>query len=96
MERPNRVPRAYAGAAENAPKGVAGGMYCAELTGDEITVFLVGMRINRWRRIRSWGPAFASMPKMLKELYEDPSQGFLGGRTFASGRVVMVVQFAPW
>ncbi|MGD9794787.1 MAG: DUF4188 domain-containing protein [Acidimicrobiia bacterium] len=93
MERPNRVPRAYAGAADHAPKGVSGGMYCAELTGEEITVFLVGMRVNRWRKLRSWVPAFASMPKMLRELSNDPSQGFLGGRTFASGRVFLVVQY---
>ena len=40
---------------------------------DDVVVFLIGMRINRLRRVRSWLPAFRAMPRMLRELAEDPS-----------------------
>jgi hypothetical protein len=35
---------------------------------DEVVVFIIGMRINRLRRLRSWLPAFRAMPRMLQEL----------------------------
>jgi hypothetical protein len=40
-------------------------------------VFLIGMRINRWRSPRSWLPAFGAMPRMLRELSAPPELGFL-------------------
>jgi len=73
----------------------------AELTAGRTTatvpegavVFLIGMRINRLRKLRSWLPPFLGMPKMLKELSLDPSLGFLGHRLCFSGRLILVVQY---
>ena len=41
-------------------------------------VFLIGMRINRWRKVRTWWPVFVGMPKMLRELAGRPEVGLLG------------------
>ncbi|HSJ20737.1 MAG TPA: DUF4188 domain-containing protein [Nocardioidaceae bacterium] len=87
-----RVPAAYRTASAKAPRGVEGGQFTAELSGEESVLFLVGMRINRLRRIRSWWPAFVGMPRMLKELESHPEAGLLGHRNFVSGRVLMSVQ----
>lgn len=56
-------------------------------------VFLIGMRVNRWRGVRSWFPVFMAMPRMLKELYTHPELGFLDASTWWMGRNVMVVQY---
>ena len=60
---------------------------------DDVVVFIIGMRINRLRRLRSWLPAFRAMPRMLKELSEDPDLGLLHVQSFWAGRVVMGVQY---
>ncbi len=44
----------------------------------DVVVFLIGMRINRFRSVRRWWPVFTAMPKMLRELSVDPSIGLLG------------------
>ncbi len=36
-----------------------------------VTVFLIGMRINRFRALRHWLPVFTAMPRMLRELRAD-------------------------
>lgn len=56
-------------------------------------VFLIGMRINRLRKVRSWWGAFVGMPRMLAELAKHPEDGLLHARTFWSGRTFMVVQY---
>jgi hypothetical protein len=56
-------------------------------------VFLIGMRINCWRRPRSWLPAFGAMPRMLRELFAHPELGFLDASSWWSGRNVMLVQY---
>ena len=60
---------------------------------DGVVVFLIGMRINRWRRVRSWLPAFRAMPRMLQELAADPSLGMLGAHSFWAGRTIIAVQY---
>lgn len=60
---------------------------------DEVVVFIIGMRINRLRRPRSWMPAFRAMPRMLRELAADPSLGLLNVNSFWAGRVLMGVQY---
>lgn len=87
-----RVPAAYRKAKGNAPKGVEGGSFTAQLDRGESVLFLVGMRVNRWRKVRSWWPVFVGMPRMLKELEKRPEVGLLGARSFQSGRVLMSVQ----
>lgn len=91
--RSSRVPAAYRGASEHAPRGVQGGAFVAGVDSDKAVVFLIGMRINRLRRMRSWFPVFAAMPKMLRELEARPDSGLLGARTYWSGRVFLVVQY---
>jgi Domain of unknown function (DUF4188) len=60
---------------------------------DELTVFLIGMRINRWWRPDAWLPTAASMGPMLAELSRDPEAGLLGFRTWVGLGEVMVVQY---
>jgi len=88
-----RVPRPYLGVDEKAPDGVLPGQQMAELGSDEAVLFVVGMRINRLRKVRSWWPAFVGMPKMLKELEEHPEEGLLHARSYFSGRQLMVLQY---
>jgi hypothetical protein len=52
-------------------------------------VFLIGMRVNRPLKVRSWWPTFIAMPRMLKELEQDPATGFLG----AESSLGLIVQY---
>src|SRR4051794_83662 len=61
--------------------------------GKDVVVFLIGMRINRLRAVRQWGPVFVAMPKMLRELEAHPELGLLHAQTFVSGRTIQVVQY---
>ncbi len=85
------VPRAYVGAGHHAPATVMAGQRVAEVVATETVVFLIGMRVNRWRKLRSWWPVFVAMPRMLKELGSIDA-GLLDARTFWSGRMFVVVQ----
>ncbi len=42
-----------------------------------LTLFLVGMRIHKPVRIRTWWPTFAAMSSMLRQLQSDPTLGLL-------------------
>jgi hypothetical protein len=88
-----RVPRPYVGAEEAAPAGVLGGSRTAVVPEREVVVFLIGMRFNRFRKVRSWWPTFVGMPRMLRELADHPDAGLLGARTYWSGRNLLVVQY---
>lgn len=59
-----------------------------------VVVFLIGMRINRFRAVRSWWPAFVAMPRMQRELQADPALGYLGGWNVLQGpRTITSVQY---
>jgi len=45
--------------------------------GDEVVVFMIGTRINKPWKVRTWWPGFIAMPKMLKYLSEHPEKGLL-------------------
>ena len=49
----------------------------AGIEGDFV-VFLIGMRVNRWRDVRAWFPVARAMPRMIEELQERPELGLLG------------------
>jgi len=49
----------------------------AEVDGDFV-LFLIGMRINKPWKLRSWWPVFAAMRPMLRELDANPQLGCLG------------------
>lgn len=93
MSEAARVPRPYVNAVANAPNGIDGGQFCAELEGSEIVVFIIGMRINRLRRLSSWWPVARSMGRMLAELQRRPDSGLLGTRYYWSGRVLLTIQY---
>lgn len=88
-----RAERGYADAARYAPAAVMPGQRVADPDSDEVVLFVIGMRVNRWRRFRSWLPVFVAMPRMLRELQDDDGSGLLHARTYWSGRVFLVVQY---
>jgi Domain of unknown function (DUF4188) len=90
---PDPIPAAYRRAPAHVPAGVRPGVWVAEPGTDEVVVFLIGMRVHRWRRLRTWFPVAGEMPRMLAELTRHPADGLLGARTWWSGRNVLVVQY---
>ncbi|MFC5805622.1 DUF4188 domain-containing protein [Streptomyces formicae] len=65
----------------------------AEVQG-EVVVFLIGMRINSFRAVRSWWPVFRAMPRMLRELSQDEDSGLLGYQLLLGApRVLYTVQY---
>ena len=58
----------------------------------EFVVFLIGLRINRLWKIHKWLPVFNAMPKMLKELYQNPDLGFISQESWF-GRTTIMVQY---
>jgi hypothetical protein len=61
--------------------------------GQDVVVFLIGMRINKLRALRQWLPVFAAMPRMLRELATHRELGLLHAQTYLSGRTLQVVQY---
>jgi Domain of unknown function (DUF4188) len=60
----------------------------------EFVVFLIGMRINKLWKVRSWWQVFTAMPKMLRELDKHPEMGLLGYRQALAGpRSPMVIEY---
>ncbi|MFE3602779.1 DUF4188 domain-containing protein [Streptomyces sp. NPDC059096] len=59
-----------------------------------VVVFLIGMRINKFRSPRDWWPVARAMPRMLKELARDRSSGLISARVLVGGaRLVYLVQY---
>lgn len=56
----------------------------------DFVVFMLGMRINRISRLFKWLPIVSSMPKMLKELSENPESGFLGYQQYGVFPMVII------
>lgn len=68
------------------------GRYTTRIEGPFV-VFLIGMRVNRLLAFHKWIPTAQAMGPMLKELYRNPSLGFLGAQTSVYWRGVMVTQY---
>jgi hypothetical protein len=62
-------------------------------TDEPFVVFLIGMRINRLLEFRKWMPTAIAMGPMLRELYQHPEKGFLGGQTFMYWRGTGLIQY---
>jgi hypothetical protein len=61
---------------------------------EDIVLFLIGLRINKWRAVRTWLPVVRSMRPLLDEAGADPESGLLGHRTHRHGlREIVVVQY---
>ena len=65
----------------------------AAMIDGDFVVFLIGMRINRWWKVASWGPIVAAMPRMLAELAAHPELGLLHARNHFGFPNLMVVQY---
>jgi len=68
------------------------GRHSAELDGDFV-VFIIGMRINHLRKVSKWLPVLKAMPKMVKELSEQPAKGLLAVEWALAGRTSVIVQY---
>lgn len=64
----------------------------AHIEGDFV-VFLIGMRINKLRKVHQWLPVARAMPRMLRELGSRPELGLLGHQLWFGGRNLLVVQY---
>jgi hypothetical protein len=64
----------------------------AHIDGDFV-VFLIGMRINKLRKVHQWLPVMRAMPRMLRELASRPELGLLGHRLWFGGRDLLTVQY---
>lgn len=63
----------------------------AQLDG-EFVVFLIGARINKPWAIHKWLPVALAMPKMIRELEQNPELGFLGYEQYG-GRTTLMLQY---
>ncbi len=71
---------------------VTSGRFTAKMD-EPFAVFMIGMRINRLFAVRQWLPTLRAMGPMLKELYQHPEKGFLGGEFFLYWRGPAIVQY---
>ncbi|WP_426997902.1 DUF4188 domain-containing protein [Pseudarthrobacter sp. N5] len=54
------------------------GRFTADLERESVTVFLIGMRANRWWKLGTVARVAAAMPRMLRHLANNPASGMLG------------------
>jgi hypothetical protein len=75
------------------PESVQHGRYTAGHEGP-ITVFVIGLRINRLRRLDKWVPVARAMGPMIAELSRDPQSGFLGAEPMLRNlRTIAMLQY---
>src|ERR671914_1181964 len=60
---------------------------------EPFVVFIIGMRINNFFALNKWVPTMRAMGPMLKELYQHPEKGFLGGEFFLYWPGAALVQY---
>lgn len=61
---------------------------------EPLTVFIIGMRINRLFAFGKWLPVARAMQPMIAELAANPDSGFIGCETMRQGlRTVALVQY---
>lgn len=68
------------------------GRYTAVVDGETVTVFLIGMRANRWWRIGRVLRVARRMPPMLSHLSTHPDAGLLGFQQWL-GRTTILVSY---
>lgn len=67
------------------------GRYTAAVD-DEVTVFLIGMRINTLHRVDKWLPLMRDMARMQAHLARHPEDGMLGLHQWV-GRTTMMLSY---
>lgn len=65
------------------------GRYTADTDG-EVTVFLIGMRVNQPWRLGSWVPVVRAMIRMQAHLARTPQAGLLGSHQWLGRTTIMV------
>jgi hypothetical protein len=68
------------------------GRYTAQ-SEEPFVVFLIGMRVNRFFKLRSWLRVARAMPPMIAELKRNPELGLLHAEFFFYWRGVGVLQY---
>jgi hypothetical protein len=69
------------------------GRFTAQFEGP-VTVFVIGLRINRLWRFDKWVPVAKAMGPMIAELSRNPDSGFLGAEPMLRGlRTVVMLQY---
>lgn len=59
-----------------------------------LVVFIIGMRINQFRKFSKWVPVMKAMRPMIEELSRNPDSGFLGTEySLCSPRQIMLTQY---
>jgi hypothetical protein len=58
-----------------------------------VVVFLIGARVNKPLAVRRWWPVISAMPRMLRELQQEPSLGLLDVTSTVHGRGSLMVQY---
>ncbi|GEK60045.1 hypothetical protein MHA01_29500 [Marinococcus halophilus] len=59
----------------------------------DITVFVIGMRINNWRAVHKWLPVLLAMPPMIKELSMHKELGCMGMQSYVQFPATMMIQY---
>lgn len=67
------------------------GRYTASSDAD-VTVFLIGMRLNKPWQINRWWPVFVAMPRMIRHLATTPEAGMLGFDMWV-GRTTLMLSY---
>lgn len=74
-------------------KQVFTGRYTTE-NDEDIVVFIIGMRINKWLSVHKWFPVITAMPPMIKELYRYKDElGFLSMESFYGLKTTVMIQY---
>jgi Domain of unknown function (DUF4188) len=68
------------------------GRWTAQVT-EPLVVFLIGMRVNKFWKIRQWWWVSQAMPRMLRRLADVPELGLLHVESFTRGRTSLMVQY---
>lgn len=68
------------------------GRYIAEVD-DDLVLFIIGMRINKFFSFNKWIPVFKAMGPMIRELYQNPQLGFLHTEFLFSWRRITLIQY---
>ena len=68
------------------------GRFTASPKTDTVTVFLIGMRANRWWKVAKIFRIVAAMPRMLNHLAKNPDAGMLGFQQWL-GRTTILLSY---
>lgn len=71
---------------------VHAGRFTADPGSEAVTVFLIGMRANRWWKLREVARVGMAMPKMLGHLAATPEAGLLGFHQWI-GRTTVLLSY---